>query len=310
MTSVMPGRDDEPSAGQPAGLDRRGSERRRSRCEAGRPGAMAYTSRPWLPLSVSPCLQPARCRSPRPVTPSGSWPMTRPAGPMPMMAMPFRRSPGHDLLEPRPASPARPGESTPTRLATAWASDRNEVDRVVRGPRSARAGSCRARRARARRRRCRGWRWRCGVASPVSPARESVRRRPRRDFAAMRSSEPVPDAPHRGQWQPVAELLAELAHMDVDRAVVAVPVGSPHAVEQLSPAQRQPGSARPGTAAGRTRVPRAGRPRRRAGPRDGRCRSRHRRRRGPRTRVCTPSVRRRMALTRATSSRGENGLVT
>ena len=55
----------------------------------------------------------------------------------------------------------------------------------------------------------------------------------------MRSSEPVPDAPHRGQWQPVAELLAELSHVDVHRAVVSVPVGTPHAVEELAPAQRQ-----------------------------------------------------------------------
>jgi hypothetical protein len=47
------------------------------------------------------------------------------------------------------------------------------------------------------------------------------------------SSEPVSDAPDGGEREAVAELLAELGHMDVDRAFVAVPIGAPHAVEKL-----------------------------------------------------------------------------
>ena len=47
------------------------------------------------------------------------------------------------------------------------------------------------------------------------------------------SSEPVPDAPDGGEREAVAELLAELGHMDVDRALVAVPIGAPDAVEKL-----------------------------------------------------------------------------
>jgi hypothetical protein len=47
------------------------------------------------------------------------------------------------------------------------------------------------------------------------------------------SSEPVPDAPDGGEREAVAELLAELGHVDVDRALVAVPIDAPHAVEKL-----------------------------------------------------------------------------
>ena len=47
------------------------------------------------------------------------------------------------------------------------------------------------------------------------------------------SSEPVSDTPDGGEREAVAELLAELGHMDVDRALVAVPIRTPHAVEKL-----------------------------------------------------------------------------
>ena len=47
------------------------------------------------------------------------------------------------------------------------------------------------------------------------------------------SAEPVADAPHRGQREVGPELLAQLGHVDVDRPLVAVPVGAPDAVEQL-----------------------------------------------------------------------------
>src|SRR4051794_5411145 len=54
-----------------------------------------------------------------------------------------------------------------------------------------------------------------------------------RRVIAFRSSQPVPDAPHGGERQGVAELLAELANMDVDGALVAVPPLAPDAVEDL-----------------------------------------------------------------------------
>src|SRR5437763_759722 len=47
------------------------------------------------------------------------------------------------------------------------------------------------------------------------------------------SSEPVPDAPNRRQGESLAELLAELADVDVHRALVAVPARPPDPVEQL-----------------------------------------------------------------------------
>src|SRR4051812_50094167 len=47
------------------------------------------------------------------------------------------------------------------------------------------------------------------------------------------SAESVADAPHRGEGQVVAELLAQLADVDVDGAVVAGPVDAPHPVDQL-----------------------------------------------------------------------------
>ena len=49
----------------------------------------------------------------------------------------------------------------------------------------------------------------------------------------MSSGQPVADAPHRRQGQAGAELLAQLAHVDVDRALVAVPAVAPPAVEEL-----------------------------------------------------------------------------
>ena len=49
------------------------------------------------------------------------------------------------------------------------------------------------------------------------------------------SAQPVPDPPHRGEGQAVAELLAQLPDVDVDGALVAVPALAPHAVEQLLP---------------------------------------------------------------------------
>src|SRR5204863_833049 len=39
----------------------------------------------------------------------------------------------------------------------------------------------------------------------------------------------------------VAQLFAELADVDVDGALVAVPAGAPHAVEELTPGQRDAG---------------------------------------------------------------------
>src|SRR5438270_1664396 len=62
-----------------------------------------------------------------------------------------------------------------------------------------------------------------------------------RRVIAFRSSEAVPDAPHGGERQGVAELLAELANVDVDGALVAVPSRSPHAVEELLTGESQAG---------------------------------------------------------------------
>ena len=61
------------------------------------------------------------------------------------------------------------------------------------------------------------------------------------DAAAHASAEPVPDTPDGVERKSVAELLAKLADVDVDRALVAVPIWAPHTVEELLAAQRQPG---------------------------------------------------------------------
>src|SRR5437764_6085946 len=53
------------------------------------------------------------------------------------------------------------------------------------------------------------------------------------------SSQPVPHTPHSDQRQGIAEFLAQLAHVDVDRPLIAVPPGPPHAVEDLLAAERQ-----------------------------------------------------------------------
>ena len=55
----------------------------------------------------------------------------------------------------------------------------------------------------------------------------------------LASAQPVADAPHRGEGQVVAELLAQLADVDVDGALVAVPAVAPHPVEQLPARQGQ-----------------------------------------------------------------------
>ena len=125
------------------------------------------------------------------------------------------------------------------------------------------------------------------------------------------SVQPVADAPHRGERQVVAELLAELAHVDVDGALVADPAVAPHAVEQLPAAEgealvfEQVGEQV--ELAGREGDRRAVEPRLAAADVD-----------LDAARPCgtagwlarLPSDRRRSAFTRATSSRGENGLVT
>src|SRR5262245_24381748 len=43
--------------------------------------------------------------------------------------------------------------------------------------------------------------------------------------------QPVAEAPHRGDGHGVTQLLADLGHVDVDGAGVAVPAVTPHAVE-------------------------------------------------------------------------------
>src|SRR5665213_3142428 len=53
------------------------------------------------------------------------------------------------------------------------------------------------------------------------------------------SSEPVADAPHGGEREVGAELLAQLADVDVDRPLVAEPVRAPDAVEELLAGQGQ-----------------------------------------------------------------------
>src|SRR5438309_4353167 len=52
--------------------------------------------------------------------------------------------------------------------------------------------------------------------------------------------EPVADAPHGGDGHRVAQLLADLGHVDVDRAGVAVPAVAPDAVEDLLAGQGPP----------------------------------------------------------------------
>src|SRR5205085_10402107 len=65
----------------------------------------------------------------------------------------------------------------------------------------------------------------------------SVQARP----VEARSVEAIADTPHGGERQRLAELLAQLPHVYVDRALVAVPVGSPDTVEELLAREREPG---------------------------------------------------------------------
>ena len=53
------------------------------------------------------------------------------------------------------------------------------------------------------------------------------------------SVEPVADAPDGLEREAVAELLSELADVDVDRAVIADPVLAPDRVEKLTARQRE-----------------------------------------------------------------------
>ena len=129
----------------------------------------------------------------------------------------------------------------------------------------------------------------------------------------MLSIQPVAGAAEGDEGKGVAELAPELAHVDVDGALVAVPVVSPPGVEQLPARQGQPAvlgerleerelagreidgcAADPGFPAGEVDLDRAGGDRGwTTVGRAGRC---------PR---CGAGWR-----ARATSSRGENGLVT
>ena len=124
------------------------------------------------------------------------------------------------------------------------------------------------------------------------------------------SVQPVADAPHRGEGKGVAELLAQLADVHVDGALVAVPVVAPHAVEELAAAEGDAAVARPGRPAGRTRGRRGRRPAVDRASRRARSTSTRADRRSRAAGRAGTSARRRIARTRATSSRGENGLVT
>jgi hypothetical protein len=55
------------------------------------------------------------------------------------------------------------------------------------------------------------------------------------------SAEPVADAADGRERQPVTELGAQLADVDVDRTLVAVPARTPDAVEELRAAESQAG---------------------------------------------------------------------
>ena len=70
---------------------------------------------------------------------------------------------------------------------------------------------------------------------PVTTATMAMVRRRRMGFGRPGSAEPVAHAPDGGEGQLVPELLAQLAHVDVDGPLVAEPAFAPHPVEELAP---------------------------------------------------------------------------